>query len=34
MGDRTTMFPDHHDENRSHKTNGIHRFPQEVSATR
>lgn len=30
MGYRATMFPDNHDENWSHKTNGIHRFPQEV----
>lgn len=30
MGDRTTMLPDNHDEDWSHKANGIHRFPQEV----
>lgn len=30
MGYRTTMFPDHYDEDWSHKTNGIHRFPQKV----
>lgn len=31
MGHRTTMFPDHHDENGPHKANGVHRFPQEVN---
>lgn len=33
MGHRTTMFPDHHDENGPHKANRVHRFPQEVNET-
>jgi len=33
MGDRTTMLPDHYDEDWTHKTNGIYRFPQEVKFT-
>lgn len=31
MGNRATMFPNDYDEDRSYKTGGEQRFPQEVS---
>lgn len=32
VGHRTPVLPDHHDEDWTHQTGWIHRFPQEVSS--
>lgn len=34
MGHRPAVFPDHHDENRTHQTHRVHGLPEEVTGLR